>query len=497
MLIDPKLENDIQKGYKSGFEKSEEYFSVSETGRLLRIPIVLVSKMIKWGLIGATLAVDGTIKISKSEIIKTKEFLAHPWTRIKLYWKSLGPGLVTGASDDDPSGIATYSSVGAKFGLGLLWMALWLLPMMMAVQEACARIGIVTNKGLTGVLLKHYKKYVVGTVVSLLIIANVINIGADLGAMAASLEMLVNVNFIVAAVGFAALIIILEIWVPYETYFKILKWLSLVLLTYIVTAIIIHPDWLQVGRELVSPKLILSKEYIFAMVAFFGTTITPYLFFWQTSQEVEDGKEKSITALDLKKPSVIHKRMVVMRNDVKSGMIISNLVAIFIIVTTAEILFKNGITNIETAEQAAKALQPLAGDHAYLLFAAGIIGMGLMAVPVLAGACAYALSELMGWKEGLGYKFSKAKGFYSVIIVSVLIGLLINFIGISPMTALYYAAWLNGAIALPLMIVIMVVGGDKKIMGESTNPLWVRIFGWMAVCAMGAGLITTVLLQII
>lgn len=470
-------------------------FSIAELGRELKIPLVLAYKLVKWGVIGTVFAADGTLQITYDELVKTKDFLKNPWTRTKLYWKSLGPGLITGASDDDPSGLATYSSVGAKFGFGLLWMAAWLLPMMMAIQEACARIGIITNKGLTGVLLKHYKKYVVATIVSLLIIANVANIGADIGAMAASLQMLVKIDFIPAAIVFAAAMIILEIWVPYEKYFQILKWLSLVLFAYIITAIMIHPSWLMVGKELFSPKFVFSKEYIFAMVAFFGTTITPYLFFWQTSEEVEEGKKEPYTTMDLAKPRMVKKRMIAMRNDVKSGMIFSNLVTIFVIVTAAEVLFKNGITNIETAEQAAKALQPLAGNYAYVLFAVGIIGMGFMAVPILAGACAYALSELMGWKEGLGYKFSKAKGFYLVITLSVLVGLLLNFVGINPITALYYAAWLNGAIALPLMIVILVIGGNKKIMGSSTNPLWVRFFGWLAVVAMGAGLAATILLN--
>lgn len=475
--------------------QNKSIFTIAELGKELKIPLVLTYKLVKWGIIGTVLAADGTIQITYDEFVKTRDFLKNPWTKTKLYWKSLGPGLITGASDDDPSGIATYSSVGAKFGLGLLWMALWLLPMMMAIQEACARIGIVTNKGLTGVLMKHYKKYIVGSIVSLLIIANVANIGADIGAMAASVQMLVKVDFMVAAIGFAILMIILEIWVPYEKYFQILKWLSMVLFAYIVTAIIIHPDWLHVGRELLSPKIILSKEYIFAMVAFFGTTITPYLFFWQTSEEVEDGKREPGTAMDLKKPSKIKKRMIAMRNDVKTGMIFSNLVTIFIIVTTAEVLFKNGITNVDTAEQAAQALRPFAGNYAYLLFAVGIIGMGFMAVPILAGACAYALSELMGWKEGLDNKFAKAKGFYVVITLSVLVGMLLNFAGVNPIVALYYAAWLNGAIALPLMIVIMVVGGSKKIMGTSTHPMWVRFFGWFAVVAMGAGLAATILMN--
>lgn len=476
-------------------EKITKHLTISEFAKDLGIPLVMALKLIKWGLVTTVHTVDGTIKITESEFDKTEAFLKNPWVKFKLYWRSLGPGLITGASDDDPSGIATYSSVGAKFGLGLLWLSAWLLPMMMAVQEACARIGIVTNKGLAGVLLKYYKKYVVFMIVMLLVVANVANIGADIGAMAASVQMLVKVDFIVAAIILTAAIILLEIWVPYEKYVQILKWLSLILFAYIITAIIIHPDWLNVFKNLFRPHFTFSKEYIFAMIAFFGTTITPYLFFWQTSEEVEEGKLRQGTAYDLKRPGVVKRRLFAMRNDVKSGMIFSNIVTVFIVLTAAEVLFKNGVTDIGTAEQAAQALRPLAGDYAYILFAFGIIGMGFMAVPILAGACAYAFSEIMGWKEGLNNKFTQAKAFYIIIAASVIVGLALNFLGVNPITALYYAAWLNGAIALPLMIVIMVVGDNKKIMGRDTHPKWVRFFGWFAVAGMGAGLIATVLLS--
>lgn len=476
-------------------QKIIKHLSIAEFARAMGIPLILALKLIKWGLVTGIETVDGTIRVTESGLSQAEDILKNPWTRLKLYWRSLGPGLITGASDDDPSGIATYSSVGAKFGLGLLWMSAWLLPMMMAVQEACARIGIVTNHGLTGVLLKYYKKYVVAMIVILLVVANVVNIGADIGAMAASLKMLVNINFIIAAVIFSALIILLEIWVPYEKYAQVLKWLSLVLFAYIITAVIIHPSWLNVAKNLVIPRIHFSKEYIFAMIAFFGTTITPYLFFWQASEEVEEGKLENCIASDLKKPSKMHKRIFAMRNDVKSGMIFSNIVTVFIVLTTAEVLFKNGITEIGTAEQAAQALRPLAGNYAYALFAFGIIGMGFMAVPILAGACAYAFSEIMGWKEGLNEKFSRAKAFYLIIAASVVVGLLLNFVGVDPIKALYYAAWLNGAIALPLMIVIMVIGNNKKIMGAETHPKWVKFFGWFAVVGMAVGLIVTVLLN--
>ncbi len=470
-------------------------FTIAEFCKELKIPLVFSYKLIKWGLVGTILAADGTIQITEAELEKVRDYLKNPWTKSKLFWRSLGPGLITGSSDDDPSGIATYSSVGAKFGLGLLWMSLWLLPMMMAVQEACARIGIVTNKGLSSVLLKYYKKYIVGTIVLLLVIANTANIGADIGAMSASVKMLFNVNYIVIAAILTALMIVLEIFVPYKKYFNFLKWLSLILFVYVITVFIIHPDWITIFKQLISPKINFSKEYIFAMVAFFGTTITPYLFFWQTSEEVEESKKEHITASDIKTPKILHRRIFQMRNDVKSGMIFSNIVTIFIVITAAEVLFKNGITNIDTAEQAAQALQPLAGNYAYALFALGIIGMGFMAVPILAGASAYAVSEMFGWKEGLDYQFNKARAFYGIIALGAIIGLLLNFIGVNPITALYYSAWLNGVIALPLMIVIMVVGNNKKIMGNSTHPLWVKIFGWLAVMAITAGLIVTVIMS--
>lgn len=475
-------------------QQEKKLLTISEFGKALGIPLILAFKIIKWGLIKGVETVDGTIHVTEAGLLEGKDIVKSPWRRLKLYWRSLGPGLITGASDDDPSGIATYSSVGAKFGYALLWMSAWLLPMMMAIQESCARIGIVTNQGLTGVLLKYYKKYVVVFVVFLLVVANIANIGADIGAMAASVKMLIDVNFVVAAIGFTVFVILLEIFVPYEKYVQILKWLSLILFAYVITAIIIHPNWIYVMKHAFKPSFTFSKEYIFAMVAFFGTTITPYLFFWQTSQEVEEGKLENCNKTELLQPKKVKRRIFAMRNDVKSGMIFSNLVSLFIVVTTAEVLFKNGITNIDTATQAAEALRPLAGDYAYALFALGIIGMGLMAVPILAGACAYALSEIAGWKEGLDHKFSQARAFYLIITGAIIIGLLLNFAGINPITALYYAAWLNGIIALPLMIVIMVVGNNKKIMGKDTHPRWVKFFGWFAVFGMAAAIIATILL---
>jgi NRAMP (natural resistance-associated macrophage protein)-like metal ion transporter len=465
---------------------SEKFFTLSQFRHEVGIPLLLARKLVLWGEIEALKAVDGTVKIAYSEVLVAKKIMATPWKRALYFFRALGPGIVTGASDDDPSGIGTYSSVGAKFGFSILWMAAWLLPLMLAVQEACARIGIVTNHGLAGVLQRYYKKKIVFAVVALLLIANVVNIGADLGAMSSALSMLTGFNFFLGAIFFALLSIVMEVFIGYHFYVKFLKWLALSVLAYIVTGLMIHPDWLKVLHWTFLPSFNFSEEYVFAMVAVFGTTITPYLFFWQASEEVEENKlhKKLHKLIRGKKGADLHVRIGRMRTDVGTGMILANVVFFFIVLTAAQTFFAQGITNIESAEQAAQALRPLAGDWAYLLFAIGIIGTGLLAVPVLAGSGAYALCELMKWNEGLDLKFSRAKGFYAVITVSILVGLALNFFHINPITALYYSAFVNGIIAFPLLIVIMVVGDDKKIMGRETHPLWVKFFGWLAVVFM-------------
>jgi NRAMP (natural resistance-associated macrophage protein)-like metal ion transporter len=467
-----------------------KFLTISEFRRKVGIPLILARKLVIWGEIETIRVMDGTIRIAESELPKVKELIAHPWRKTLLYIKALGPGLITGASDDDPSGIGTYSSVGAKFGLAILWMAAWLLPIMLAVQEVCARIGIVTNKGLAGVLLEHYRKRIVMLAVLLLIIANVVNIGADIGAMAASLEMLTGVNYYLAAILFSVAILLLEVFVQYHLYVKFLKWLTLSVVAYIVTGFLIKPDWLDILKQSFIPQVSISEEYIFAMIAVFGTTITPYLFFWQTSEEVEENR---LLKAGLGGPT-LHQKIIRMRTDVNTGMILANVVFFFIVLTTAQVLFKHGITDIESAEQAALALKPLAGEYAYLLFAGGIIGTGLLAIPVLAGSGAYALAEIMEWQEGLELEFSQAKGFYLVIAFSIIVGLSLNFFHINPITALYYSAYLNGIISLPLLFVIMVVGNDPEIMGEETHPVYVKLFGWMAIIFMAVAVIVSVLL---
>ncbi|MEI6498580.1 MAG: divalent metal cation transporter [bacterium] len=482
-------------------KNNNQYYNLSEFRHEVGIPLVLARKLISWGMVEAQRTTDGSIKIAESEVKETIEYFKNPWVKTKLFIRALGPGIITGAADDDPSGIGTYSSIGAQFGFGLIWLAPWLLPLMTAVQEACARIGIVTNRGLAGVLQRHYQKWIVFIIVGLLILANVANIGADISAMTASVKLLwpagIPFNFPLVAIFLTVLVIGLEILIPYKNYAKFLKWLCLSLFAYIITGFIIHPDWAEVFKHALIPNFKFDKQYIFAIVAVFGTTISPYLFFWQTSEEVEEKKIASKIDSDGNHVSFkLTDRIGHMRTDVRTGMIFANLTFFFIVLTTAKVLNSNGIMAIESAEQAALALRPLAGDQAFLLFALGIIGTGLLAIPVLAGSGAYALAELMNWREGLEEKFSRAKAFYLVIAVSILIGLAINFIGINPMKALYYSAFLNGVIAVPLLYVIMVVGGDKSIMGREIHPWWVKVFGWAAFCFAAAGVITMIVLSL-
>jgi len=467
-----------------------KFLTLSEFRQRVGIPLVWAKQLAIRGEVKAIRAIDGSIRIAESEAVRLKEFVKHPWSKASLFLKTLGPGLITGASDDDPSGIGTYSSVGARFGFSILWMAAYLLPIMMAVQEVCARIGIVTRKGLAGVLLDHYRRKVVMGIVLLLIIANVVNIGADIGAMAASLEMLTQCNFSLAAVFFAVLIVLCEIYIPYHLYVKFLKWLTLSVFAYIITGFSVIPYWFNILGDSFIPHISFDEEYIFAMIAVFGTSITPYLFFWQASEEVEESKLIRLGMDGL----AIHRRIRLMRTDVAAGMILANVVFYFIVLTSAQVLFRNGITNIESAEQTALALKPLAGHYAYLLFALGIIGTGLLAIPVLAGSGAYALAELMEWEEGLEHTFYQAKAFYLVITFSVIVGLALNFLRINPITALYYSAYLNGIIALPLLVVIMVVGNDAKIMGEETHPNWVSCFGWLSVVFMSLAVLASLFL---
>ena len=404
---------------------------------------------------------------------------------LKKIFKKIGPGFVTGAADDDPSGIATYSQTGAIFGFSQLWLALFSFPFMVAIQQMCGRIGMVTGKGLAGVIRTHYPKPVLYIAVSLLVITNTINIGADLGAMASSAQMLLGLSSIFWLLLITAVIIILEVFVSYKRYSKILKYLALTLFMYVLTAFISKPNWGTIFQSTVLPQIKFSSEYMLNIVAILGTTISPYLFFWQTSQEVEeeiaDGKMKE---MGVGKPAVRQKNVTNMDWDTIVGMVFSQAIMFFIIITTAVTLHANGITNIASASQAAEALRPVAGDFAYLLFAAGIIGTGLLAVPILAGSSAYAVTETLGLKEGLSKKTKLAPGFYGVIAASTLVGMAISWMGIDPIKALYYAAALNGLAAPPLMVLIILIANNKKIMGKYVSKKFGNIAGWIIVLFM-------------
>lgn len=427
---------------------------------------------------------EGKLLIPEEEIIR---YLKLPKIERKKhhasFLKTLGPGVITGASDDDPSGIGTYSMVGSTYGLGLSWLAVYLLPMMTAIQETVARIGIVTGKGLSGAIGKHFGRKILYPLVILLLIANTINIGADIGAMVASFQLLVPVSFTIGAIILTLFMLFLEITFSYHRYSKVLKWLTLSLLAYIITGFIIRPDWIVIAKSLAIPKVTFNSSYIAAMVAVMGTTITPYLFFWQASEEVEEERDKGVLSDHHK--LALKGEIKEMRKDTYTGMSLANIVFLFIIITTAFVLNRNGITNINSAQQAAAALRPLAGNFAALLFTTGIFGVGLLAVPVLAGASAYAIAELFRWHEGLNKKYDKAKGFYGVIIWSMIIGLAMNFIGINPIRALYYAAIVNGVTAPVLMFFIFKIGRDKKFMGDFVNPRWVNIWGTIGTLLMG------------
>lgn len=396
----------------------------------------------------------------------------------KRFLKSFGPGFITGASDDDPSGIATYSQTGAQFGYQQLWTALFSFPFMTVVQEMCGRIGLVTGKGLSGVMKKFYSKKVLYFSVFLLVIANTINIGADLGAMASSAQLILGIPFIFWLIFMTIVTLLLEVFVPYPTYAKVLKYLTFSLLSYVIVAFVIKQDWSKISYATFIPNISFDKNIVMNIVAILGTTISPYLFFWQADEEVEEEIERGeIKGIGIGKPKFTARDIKNMRMDTVIGMFFSNLVMYFIIVTCASTLFTNGITQIETADQAAQALRPFAGDFAYLLFTLGILGTGFLAVPVLAGSASYALSEAVNWNAGLSKKFNEAHGFYGVITLATLVGLLVNFTPIKPFQMLYYTAVFNGVCAPPLLIVILLIANNKKIMGKHVNGKFSNVMG--------------------
>jgi NRAMP (natural resistance-associated macrophage protein)-like metal ion transporter len=412
------------------------------------------------------------------KIAKKVPYGGQPIKKAKNFWYLLGPGLTTGASDDDPSGIATYSQTGAQYGFGLLWLAAFTFPLMAVIQEMCARIGLVTGRGLAGNIRTHFGRKVLYISTIFLFAANTFNIGADIGAMASAVQLLrPHFNFGLLVVLMTVFILLLQVFTPYVRYARYLKWLALVLFAYILAAFLARPDWHTVAQHAVIPHITFSKDQLLLICAILGTTITPYLFFWQTSQEIEEEVAAGETTLKQRKgsdPVAIKK----MRIDVWSGMFLSNIVMFFIVAACASVLFQHGVTNITTAAQAAQALRPFAGNATYWLFAFGIIGMGLLAIPIMAAASAYAVSESMGKKQGLNSKLKQGHAFYGIIIISMLVGLSLNFVGLNPIKALIYSAVLNGIVAPIILTLIMLIARNGRVMGEWKNGRLSAFFGW-------------------
>ena len=418
--------------------------------------------------------------------MKAQKNKGNKFTR---FWKLLGPGLVTGASDDDPSGIATYSQAGAQYGLSTLWTALITFPLMAAIQEMCARIGMVTSQGLTGTLKTNYPKSILYIMVLFSFPAIVMNIGADIAGMGAVGNLLFpKIHAIFFSVGFTVLLLIVIVFLPYQKIASVLKYLCMVLLVYLIVPFLYKQDWMVILKGTFIPTIKFDKNYISILVAILGTTISPYLFFWQATMEVEDRKNRKILVLN-------KEIMNEMKADVNFGMLFSNLVMFFIILTTGTVLFNGGIHQIDTVEQAAQALKPLAGNFAYLLFAVGVIGTGLLAIPVLSGSRSYIITETFGWKQGLDKKFYEAKGFYIVVIISLILGLSMNELGISPVKALIYSAILYGLTAPVLIAIILHIANNKKVMGIYTNGKLSNILGFATLILMTTAAVVMLYLQ--
>ena len=398
-------------------------------------------------------------------------------------WQALGPGLVTGAADDDPSGIATYSQVGAQFGYGLAWTMLFSFPLMAVIQAIAARIGCVTGVGIAQNLRRHYSPWLLRVVVLLLLLANIINLGADLGAMGSALKLIVGGPDHIYTIGFGILCIVLEVLLSYATYASLLKWATLSLLAYVAVVFAAHVPWGTALYGALVPQLALDPAHATGLVAVLGTTISPYLFFWQAGQEVEELHRRHVKPLCVA-PRDAGPELARIRMDTIVGMGVSNLIALFIIFATAATLNAHGITDIQTTSQAAEALRPIAGVFTFALFACGIIATGLLAVPVLAGSAAYAVSEMFGWTEGLDRKPKEAQGFYGAVTVATLGGVALNFVGIDPVKALYWSAVVNGLMSAPLMAVMMIMAVNPRVMGRLTLPRAMVIGGWAATVVM-------------
>jgi len=396
----------------------------------------------------------------------------------------LGPGLITGASDDDPSGIGTYSQAGAQFGFAISWIMLFSYPLMVAIQRISAQIGRTTGKGIAGNIREHYPNWLLQGIVALLVVANTINIGADLGAMGDALELLIGGPRLVYVIVFGAFCAVLEVFVSYKRYVSALRWLTLVLFAYFGTILVVRIPWAEVARGFLIPTLAADAAFWTTVVAVLGTTISPYLFFWQAGQEVEDiravAERRPLVKAPEQGPDAIER----IRLDTYVGMAFANLVALSIIVTTAATLHASGVTDIESSSQAAEALRPVAGSFAFTLFALGIVGTGLLAVPVLAGSAAYAVGEARRWPVGLARKPRQAKAFYATLTLATMIGVLINFSPINPIKALYWSAVINGVVAVPVMIIMMLMTENPRIMGKYPVHDGLRMVGWMSTAVM-------------
>jgi NRAMP (natural resistance-associated macrophage protein)-like metal ion transporter len=413
----------------------------------------------------------------------------HRHGREKSFFRLLGPGLVTGASDDDPSGIATYSQVGAQFGYRLLWTMLFSYPLMSVVQEVSARIGRVTGCGIAGNMARHYPAGLTYTIVAAMVVANVINVGADLAGMAAAFSLLVGGPALAYAIVFALLSLLLETYISYPRYASILKWMTLTLLAYVATAFVVHVPWKAALVATVMPSLSVSGSMWTALIAVLGTTISPYLFFWQAAQETEELRTNHREKPLKRAPSQADEELFRIRIDTYVGMGVSNVVAYFIILTCAVSLHAHGITRIDSAAQAAEALRPLAGRFAALLFAAGIVGTGLLAIPVLAGSAAYAVAEALRLPIGLDRKPEDAKGFYAVLAAATLLGLALDFTSIDPISALFWSAVINGVVAVPVMVILMTMARNRKVMGRFVLSPMLTTIGWVATAVMLAAAI--------
>lgn len=416
----------------------------------------------------------------ESEQRESSEHTHNPLIR---YFKLLGPGLVTGASDDDPGGITTYSIAGASLGYGMLWTAVVTLPLTIAVQLICARIGLVSGRGLAGVLRTYYPRWFLYVACLLLLVANVFNISADLGGMAEVVEMLTGIRSIVFVPVFGLLILAVTIYTSYAMFARYLKWLTAVLFAYVIAAFLARPDWKSALLATVVPALSRDPDYIITLVGILGTTISPYLFFWQASQEVEEEKGQGRRTLAQRHGATEHE-LHDARVDVTTGICFSNLVFYFIILTTASTLYRAGQRDIQSASQAAEALKPLAGDAAYFLFALGLIGTGLLAIPVLAGSASFAVAELFRWRAGLDLTPRRARRFYLVLTGAIVIGMILDLFNTNPIRMLFWSAVLNGVLAPPLLILVMLVGNNRKVMGEHTNGFWLNLLGWTATACM-------------